>query len=103
MTINVNSTKTNKRPGMTVTDETIRACLLKLVRDRGPNKTICPSEVARALTGKHGQELMSRVRAVGVALASAGDISVMQKGQMVDPKIAKGPIRYRINPQSVDP
>ncbi|MEM9815970.1 MAG: DUF3253 domain-containing protein, partial [Cyanobacteria bacterium P01_D01_bin.6] len=35
---------------LTISEQQIQACLLQLVRDRGPAKTICPSEVARALS-----------------------------------------------------
>ena len=82
----------------TVTDAAIQTCLLTLVRDRGPNKTICPSEVARTLGGDDWRALMPRVRSVGVTLVNAGDIVVTQKGQVIDPQTAKGPIRYRLKP-----
>lgn len=88
---------------MTVTEEAIRDCLLKLVRDRGPSKTICPSEVARALDSEDWRSLMPQVRAVGVALTHAEQIVVLQKGQVVDPETAKGPIRYRFIPRSANP
>lgn len=78
-----------------VTDAAIRACLMQLVRDRGPEKTICPAEVARALEPDDWRNLMPQVRAVGIALAKSGAIAVTQKGQIVDPEQAKGPIRYR--------
>ena len=87
----------------TVTDAVIRDCLLALVRDRGPHKTICPSEVARTLGGFSWRLLMDRVRAVGIALHDAGNIAVTQKGCIVDPRTARGPIRYRlIPPPSLD-
>lgn len=81
---------------MTVSDAAIQSCLMRLVRDRGPDKTICPSEVARSLEPQHWRDLMPQVRAVGAALAQAGAIAVTQKGQGVDPAIVKGPIRYRL-------
>ncbi len=81
---------------MPVTDEAIRQCLLQLVSDRGPTKTICPSEVARALDDDHWRELMPNVRAMGHRLAKAGIITITQKGHVVDPDQARGPIRYRL-------
>jgi hypothetical protein len=74
----------------------IEDCLLSLVGDRGPEKTICPSEVARRLSPHDWRSLMPHVRAVGIQLASAGKIIVTQKGQVVNPETAKGPIRYRL-------
>lgn len=83
---------------MSVSSEVIRDRLLALVRDRGPEKTICPSEVARALGGNDWRQLMPQVRDVGVVLAKTGQIAVTQRGQVVDPENAQGPIRYRIIP-----
>ena len=75
--------------------KSIRQCLLAQVHRRGVHKTICPSEVARALGGEQWRDLMEAVRAVGCELAAEGTIVVTQKGQVVDPERAKGPIRYR--------
>lgn len=87
---------------MSISEQQIRACLLQLVRDRGPAKTICPSEVARALRADDWRSLMPQVRKVGIQLAAAGTIEVTQKGQVVHPDTAKGPIRYRLIPQRAD-
>jgi hypothetical protein len=87
---------------MTVSEQQIRDRLLQLVRDRGPEKTICPSEVARSLSADDWRSLMSPIRAVGMKLAAAERIVVLQKGQIVDPQTAKGPIRYRLNRQQPD-
>ncbi|RZM76081.1 DUF3253 domain-containing protein [Leptolyngbya iicbica] len=81
---------------MALSEQQIQDCLMQLVRDRGPEKTICPSEVARALSADDWRSLMPQVRTVGMALAQAGAIAVTQKGQVVDPQTAKGPIRYRL-------
>ncbi|MBE9112441.1 DUF3253 domain-containing protein [Nodosilinea sp. LEGE 07298] len=81
---------------MTTSPERIRAALLDLVAQRGPNKTICPSEVARALSAEHWRTLMPAVRKIGCELVFEGRIVATQKGQVVDPKTARGPIRYRL-------
>ena len=88
---------------MPVSEQQIRERLLQLVRDRGPEKTICPSEVARSLSADDWRSLMPQVLAVGLDLADSGAIVVTQKGQIVDPQTAKGPIRYRFIRQSTDP
>lgn len=72
----------------------LRATLLGLLAHRGSNKTICPSEVARALSPKNWRELMPAVREVGVELVAEGQIVARQRGQVVDPKTVRGPIRY---------
>jgi hypothetical protein len=81
--------------------ETIRQQILEHVERRGPEKTICPSEVARALDSINWRELMPLVRDVGCELAGDGLIQVTQRGQVVqDPQNARGPIRYRCLPSN---
>ncbi|WP_372426287.1 DUF3253 domain-containing protein [Salinarimonas chemoclinalis] len=73
--------------------------LLDLVARRGPGKTICPSEVARALGGPHPDgwgPLMQPVRRAAVALAKEGRVAILRKGRPVDPDDFKGV--YRIGP-----
>ena len=79
---------------MTVSAAAIRTTLLTLVQQRSSGKTICPSEVARALSTEHWRDLMPAVREAGAELAGQGQIVVTQKGQVVDPQTTKGPIRY---------
>ncbi|MEM8603552.1 MAG: DUF3253 domain-containing protein [Cyanobacteria bacterium P01_H01_bin.121] len=74
----------------------IEAKILALVRDRGVSKTICPSEVARALQPDDWRSLMPEVRAVGAILAQKGLICCTQKGNVVDLSTVKGPIRFKL-------
>lgn len=67
--------------------------IMDLVHSRGAGKTICPSEVARAL-GRDWRGLMPQVRVVAQDLADAGRIVVTQKGHPVSAVDAKGPIRF---------
>ncbi|MBD1875771.1 DUF3253 domain-containing protein [Nodosilinea sp. FACHB-131] len=78
---------------MTVSAD-LRTTLLGLLAQRSPDKTICPSEVARTLSPENWRELMPAVREVGAELVAEGEIVVRQQGQVVDPKTARGPIRY---------
>lgn len=86
--------------GTSHTEATIEATLLRLVRERaaaGADRTICPSEVSRALEGrdeKRWRLLMKPVRRVAVRLARAGTIEIRRKGRPVDPSNFKG--IYRI-------
>ncbi|MBD2462755.1 DUF3253 domain-containing protein [Oscillatoria sp. FACHB-1407] len=80
---------------------TIRQHLLAKVRQRGLEKTICPSEVARDLGGDDWRLLMETVRQVGAELVTEGAIAALQKGRVVDPLTAKGPIRFRVTEQGM--
>jgi hypothetical protein len=71
-----------------------------MVRARGPGKTICPSEVARALAGDEAfRPLMPQVREAAAALADRGEVSVTQKGRPVDARTVRGPIRLGLPPR----
>ncbi|MFL4470451.1 DUF3253 domain-containing protein [Tateyamaria armeniaca] len=73
-------------------DAAIERAILEAVSVRGAGKTICPSEVARALAADW-RALMPQVRAVAGHLARSGDIIVTQKGAPVALETARGPIR----------
>jgi hypothetical protein len=73
----------------------IDAEILSQVAARGPDKTICPSEVARALDPEW-QKLSSAVRRAAIRLAEAGQIDILRKGKRVEPAGVKGVIRLRI-------
>ena len=76
----------------------IAAAILRQTAERGAGKSICPSEVARALAP--GEEaawrpLLGRVRATAVRLAGEGRIEILRKGKPVPPAGVKGVIRLR--------
>ncbi|MEO1658527.1 MAG: DUF3253 domain-containing protein [Pseudomonadota bacterium] len=74
-----------------------RDAIMMLLGQRGPERSICPSEAARLVLGEDGwREAMEPVREAGRALAAEGLILVTQKGSAVDPATARGPIRYRL-------
>lgn len=73
----------------------IAATIRALARERGEAKSICPSEVARALGGARWRELTRAVRAVAFELQKAGVVSVTQKSKVVDPT-ARGAVRIRV-------
>jgi len=80
-------------------DAEIDAAILALVAERGSGKTVCPSEVARALAGpdeKVWRLLMKPIRARAVRLAEAGRVEIRRKGKAVDPQGFKGV--YRLAP-----
>lgn len=81
-----------------VNTDKIAQCILELCAERGADKTICPSEVARALSAKEDvwRQMMPDVRAVASKLAKQGKINVTQRGKVVEVNTAKGPIRLSL-------
>ena len=78
---------------MTDLSETI----LTMLATRDAGKTICPSEVARAIAGQDEKQwrlLMKPIRAEAVRLAGEGRLTIRRKGKLVDPANFKG--IYRI-------
>jgi hypothetical protein len=75
------------------TRATVAKTIRRLLRERGAGKTICPSEVARAIDGANFRRCMPLVRSVASDLVRAGEVVVMQKGKPVSPDSARGPIR----------
>ncbi|BDX34409.1 hypothetical protein TUM20985_49560 [Mycobacterium antarcticum] len=74
----------------------LRDAILDMTRERGPSKTICPSDAARAVGGQDWRGLMDDARDVARELAKAGDVEITQKGNALDPDAAwRGPIRIR--------
>ena len=73
----------------------LREAILELLERRGPDKTICPSDAARAVAGDRFRPLMDGARAAAAELVAAGEIEVTQRGQVVDLAHARGPIRLR--------
>ncbi|EJE53117.1 Protein of unknown function (DUF3253) [Acidovorax sp. CF316] len=75
----------------------IERAILALLDGRAPGKTICPSEVARALAGDapaQWRPMMPAVRAAADLLAREGRLRVLQRGQAVASAVqAVGPIR----------
>lgn len=70
----------------------IRAAILDLALARGRGKSLCPSEVAKALAADW-RPLMPEVRSVAAGMP---EIMATQGGAEVDPLTARGPIRLRL-------
>ena len=76
--------------------EQLREAILRMARERGPSKSICPSDAARAVGGDDWRDHMERARAVARQLARAGEVEITQGGEVVDPDADwRGPIRIR--------
>jgi len=81
-------------------DDRLEAEILRLLRERGAGKTICPSEAARAVAGSEDracwEPLMEGARSAARRLVAKGVIVITQGGHVVDASTAKGPIRLRL-------
>ncbi len=81
-------------------DSALEAAILTLLTERGRDKTICPSEAAKAVGGKETRQnwegLMEPARAAARRLVAAGRIVITQGGRVVDPSTAKGAIRLKL-------
>lgn len=76
-------------------DENLDRVLTRLLAERGAGKTVCPSEVARAVGGEQWRDLMEPARSAARRAVARGDAEITQQGRVVDPSTAKGPIRIR--------
>jgi hypothetical protein len=73
--------------------------VLELLIARGPGRTICLSEAAQTLAvriGYHWHDLMRPVRTIAATLTDSGVIEALQQEQVVDIRVARGPIRLRL-------
>ncbi|QDQ91977.1 DUF3253 domain-containing protein [Rhodococcus sp. WB9] len=80
---------------MTASDSELEERIRALLDARSESASICPSDVARAVAPDDWRPLMEPVRAAARRLADAGEVEVTQKGAVVDPGSARGPIRIR--------
>lgn len=73
--------------------------VLRLCAERGADRSICPTEAARALAGDapdaDWRRRLPEVRAAAVALARAGRLDILRKGKPIAPDEVRGVIRLR--------
>jgi predicted Zn-ribbon and HTH transcriptional regulator len=72
---------------------TAREAILELIRERGPEKSACPSEAARRLAGEHWRAAMDDIHKAAASLQREGRLRVTQRGEPVDLISARGPVR----------
>lgn len=79
--------------GHKTAEDVIRELLLA----RDPDKTICPSDAAKAIAGPEGfRPHMDEVRNAARAMVARGELDVTQRGTVVDLDEVRGPIRLRL-------
>lgn len=80
---------------MTEVSKRLRDAILTLTAERDPG-SICPSDAARAVDVDNWRLLMDATRSVARELATAGDVVITQKGEVVASDGEwRGPIRIR--------
>lgn len=82
--------------GGTPVEQALEEAIRSLVAGR--QGTICPSEAARAVGGDDDsgwRPLMDAARAAAARLVEAGEVEVTQRGEVVDVRTARGPVRVR--------
>lgn len=71
--------------------------ILALATERGPSRSLCPSEVLPE-AARQDKAAMEEVRSVARKLAWAGEVEITQGGRAVDPGDFRGPVRIRRRP-----
>ncbi|MEM1024155.1 MAG: DUF2256 and DUF3253 domain-containing protein [Myxococcota bacterium] len=75
----------------------LEAAILRLLGERKRGGSICPSEAARLVgTEASWRDLMEPARQAARRLVEQERVEITQKGKVVDPSTAKGPIRVRL-------
>lgn len=81
--------------GMGPVDRELETAILDILARRAANTTICPSEAARIVSPESWRRLMEPARRAARRLVAAGRLEILQRGRVVDPTDARGPIRLR--------
>ena len=77
--------------------ERISIAILAKATERGPEKSTCPSEIARQLFPADWRVKMKAVRDAAYELQQQGKVKITQQGRTADPETVKGPIRIQIS------
>ncbi len=89
-----------RQRGIRPMDRRLEAAMLALLQARGTQKSICPSEPARAVAHHDAiedwQALMPAARKAARRLVAQGRVEILQQGRPVDASTARGPIRIRL-------
>lgn len=82
----------------TETDRALEAAIVELLNARRRGASICPSDAARHLEADEEawRALMEPSRRAARRLVADGTVEITQRGVVVDPSTAKGPIRIRL-------
>jgi hypothetical protein len=82
-----------RRRGIREIDRALEGAILDLLGSRDRHGSICPSEAARLINPEGWRDLMEDTRNAARRLVDRGVCVVTQRGIVVDPSEARGPIR----------
>lgn len=88
-----------RRRKVTPTDLALEEAVLALLGLRPAGASICPSEAARQVGGEEEdawRPLLEPARRAARRLVARGTVEITQRGAVVDPSTARGPIRVRL-------
>jgi len=74
----------------------IISTILSIATQRGPEKSTCPSEIARMLFPNDWRKHMKNVVNEAIDLHNQGKVVITQKGLPIDVNHIKGPVRIKI-------
>ncbi|MDB5314160.1 MAG: hypothetical protein JWO26_2447 [Rhodospirillales bacterium] len=77
-------------------DSLLELTILSQTEAVGPENSISPSEVARAVAPEDWRPLMTATRRAALRLQAAGRIEILRKGKPVPADEVRGVIRLRI-------
>lgn len=82
----------------TAVDHELETVIVDLLRQRRQGASICPSDAARHLESDEEawRALMEPARRAARRLVAEGTVEITQRGVVVDPSTARGPIRIRL-------
>lgn len=90
-----------RRHGLRTIDNDLASAIKSLLDGQPRGTTICPSEAARLVARDDGSDLdgwrylMEPTLSAARRLVAEGRLEIVQRGKVVDPSTAKGPIRLR--------
>ncbi|MEM8488391.1 MAG: DUF2256 and DUF3253 domain-containing protein [Bacteroidota bacterium] len=91
--------KACRRQKLQPIDHALEATILRLLGQRANNGSICPSEAVRVLEASglidNWRAYMEPARQAARRLVVKKQLEIIQKGRVVDPSTARGPIRLR--------
>lgn len=73
----------------------IEETIFKLLSEIGPDKSLAPEAVARAVDAEGWRRALPQVRAVAVGLARQGRLVILRHNKPADPDTFKGVWRMR--------
>ena len=76
-------------------DRRLEQVIDRLLDERRPGASICPSDAARDVDAEGWRDLMPAARAAAGRMAADGAVEVTQGGAVVDVATARGPVRIR--------